>query len=220
MDYRTLNALTKPDVYPLPRIDDALDLIGRRRAPEGSTPDGLPVQGASAAGTNATSAPSFTWVSTIDLASGYWQVNMAKGSKERTAFSTRGEYSGLWQFRKMPFGLRNSPATFQRLVSTVLRSCLIDNAMVYLDDIMVYTKGDVSQHLRHLSFVMDRLRGAGLSAKLSKCRLFQTSVEYLGHVITREGVATDPTKVAAIRDLPHPTTITGVRALLGSARQR
>jgi len=105
VDYRKLNAATKLDVYPLPRIDDSLDLLARCQ-----------------------------YFSTLDLASGYWQVGMDSDSQEKTAFVTS---NGLYEFTVMPFGLCNAPATFQRLMESVLAGVARDKCLVYLDDVLV-----------------------------------------------------------------------------------
>ena len=105
MDYRRLNHLTKLDEFPLPRIDDTLDLLASAR-----------------------------YFTALDLASGYWQVVMDPASQEKTAFTT---YSGLYEFREMPFGLVNAPATFQRLMEVVLSGLARGSCHVYLDDVLV-----------------------------------------------------------------------------------
>ena len=159
VDYRRLNAATKMDVHPLPRIDDSLDLLAGSQC-----------------------------FSTLDLASGYWQVKMDPESQEKTAFVT---HSGLFEFRVMPFGLCNAPATFQRLMEAVLAGLARDLCVVYLDDILV-TGTTFSEHLVNLSRVLTRLRDAGLRLKPSKCHLVRREVEFLGHVISSAGVAADP----------------------------
>lgn len=118
VDYRRLNALTKLDVFPLPRVDDSLDLLAKSR-----------------------------YFSTLDLGSGYWQVSMAPDSVEKTAFAT---HSGLYEFAVMPFGLCNAPATFQRLMETVLAGLARDTCIVYLDDILVMG-ATLEEHLQNLT---------------------------------------------------------------------
>lgn len=129
VDYRRLNNATKKDSYPLPRIDLTLDALG------GSS-----------------------WFATLDLQSGYWQVEMAAGDKEKTAFSVG---TGLYEFNVMPFGLTNAPATFQRLMDVVLQGLPHTVCLVYLDDIIVHGK-TFDELLRHLESVFHRLRQAGL----------------------------------------------------------
>ena len=184
VDFRRLNAITKQDVFPLPRIDDTLDLLS--------------------------SAKYFT---TLDLASGYWQVKMAPESQEKTAFAT---YSGLYEFTVMPFGLCNAPATFQRLMETVLAGLARKTCMVYIDDILVFSK-TFEEHLTHLEQIFNRLRQAGLRLKLKKCTFAQPKVEYLGHVVTRDGIEVDPKKVEAVKGFPQPTNLKTLRSFLGLA---
>ena len=182
VDYRKLNAVTHKDSYPLPRIDDTLEALG------GSE-----------------------WFSTLDLKSGYWQVELAQEDKEKSAFSTG---TGLWQFRVMPFGLCNAPATFERLMEQVLSGVDLATALVYLDDILVHA-ATFAKHLGHLRLVLTRLQQAGLKLSPKKCFLLQRRVKYLGHVISKEGVAMDEEKLEAVRDWPIPTTTKEVRSFLG-----
>ena len=184
VDFRRWNAITKQDVFPLPRIDDTLDLLS--------------------------SAKYFT---TLDLASGYWQVRMAAESQEKTAFAT---YSGLYEFTVMPFGLCNAPATFQRLMETVLAGLARKTSMEYIDDILVFSK-TFEEHLTHLEQVFSRLRQAGLRLKPKKCTFAQSKVEYLGHMVTREGIEVDPKKVQAVQNFPQPNNLKTLRSFLGLA---
>ncbi|KRX78604.1 Retrovirus-related Pol polyprotein from transposon 17.6 [Trichinella sp. T6] len=119
---------------------------------------------------------------------------MADEDKEKTAFTTP---FGLYQFRVMPFGFCNAPATFQRLMETVLCGLHWTTCMVYLDDVIVFRK-DGAEHLEKLDEVFSRLQGAGLKIKPTKCQLFQEKVKYLGHIISRDGVQLDPEKIKAV----------------------
>ena len=184
VDYRRLNAITKLDVFPLPRIDDTLDLLSK-------------VQ----------------YFTTLDLASGYWQVEMDPEDLEKTAFIT---YSGLYEFNVMPFGLCNAPATFQRLMENVLAGLTCDCCMVYIDDILVTSK-TFEDHLLHLGKVLDRLCKAGLRLKPTKCNFAQEKVDYLGHVVSKYGVEVDPRKVEAVRDFAQPHDLITLRSFLGLA---
>ncbi len=184
IDFRHLNDVTEKDAYPLPRIDDTLDAL--------------------------TGAKYF---STLDLASGYWQVAMDPKDAEKTAFTT---HRGLFQFRVMPFGLCNAPATFERLMEFVLAGLQWSKCLVYLDDIIVYSK-TFEQHLQHLREVFQRLREAGLKLKPSKCSLVRQKVAYLGHVVTPNGLETDPEKTRAVSNFPIPSSVTEVRSFLGLA---
>ncbi|XP_044178256.1 uncharacterized protein LOC122960249 [Acropora millepora] len=168
VDFRRLNAVTRKDSYPLPRIDDALDALNGTR-----------------------------YFSTMDLMSGYWQVEMDPESREHTAFTT---YGGLYEFLVMPFGLTNAPSTYQRLMECVLRNLTYKICLIYLDDILVYSK-TFSDHLLHLRQVFERLRAANLKLKPSKCRFACHRVHYLGHVVSAAGIAPDEDKIEA-RDGP------------------
>lgn len=130
------------------------------------------------------------WFSTTDLLSGYWQVDIAENDREKTAFIT---HNGLFEFNVMPFGLCNAPATFQRLMNLALSGMLWSECLVYLDDIIIFGR-TFEEHLSHLASVLERLREVNLKAKLSKCNFVQKQVLYLGHIISLEGIATDPSK--------------------------
>ncbi|KAE9323043.1 hypothetical protein PF008_g17457 [Phytophthora fragariae] len=156
IDYRSLNAVTVKDVYPLPRVDETLEALhGSQR---------------------------FT---SLDLHSGYWQLGVAKEDRAKTAFTTR---RGLFQFLRMPFGLCNVPSTFQRLMDCVLRGLTWICSLVYFDDVVIFTKGTVAQHVVELAVVLERLAEAGLSLKASKCSFATTKMGYLGHDLTPDGI--------------------------------
>ena len=114
----------------------------------------------------------------------------------------------------MPFGLTNAPATFQTLKNNVLAQFLRKFALVFFDDILIYSKS-LSEHVTHLRSVLEVLRANKLFAKLSKCTFAQSEIEYLGHVINQDGVATDPAKISAIQAWPTPKTVTELRSFLG-----
>ncbi len=147
----------------------------------------------------------------LDLAAGYWQVAMDEKSMEKTAFATR---EGLFEFTVMPFGLCNAPATFERLMDKVLGGLLWDRCMCYLDDIIVFGE-TFFKTLANLELVLQRVRSSGLRLKPSKCMLFKEELLYLGFVITRDGVRSDPAKVEVVKDWPIPCNITDVRSFLG-----
>ena len=138
---------------------------------------------------------------------------MEATSKEKTAFST---YSGLHEFRKMPFGLANAPATFQRLMENVLAGLAHEGCLVYLDDILVIGK-TLEEHNENLRKVLDRLREAGLRLKPPKCHFVQLEVEYLGHVVSAGGVRTDPKKLRAVENFQTPVDVKTVRSFTGLA---
>ena len=138
---------------------------------------------------------------------------MEGSSQEKTAFVT---HSGLYEFKKMPFGLVNAPATFQRLMEIVLVGLARTGCHVYLDDVLVFGK-TLEEHNQNLREVLDRIRRAGLRMKPKKCSIAQTSVEYLGHVVSAEGVQTNPKKLLAVQGYPIPRDVHSLRSFLGLA---
>jgi hypothetical protein len=136
---------------------------------------------------------------------------MRPTDEEKTAFKT---HHGHFQFRVMSFGLANAPATFQCIMNEVFAPFLRKFVIVFLDDILIYSPS-WEDHLQHLKMVLDKLRETQFYAKLSKCSFGQTSIQYLGHIISDQGVATDPEKTAAMEQWPLPTTITELRGFLG-----
>eukprot|EP00731_Ephydatia_muelleri_P008908 Em0004g1246a len=151
------------------------------------------------------------WFSTLDLLCGYWQVEVEEKDRHKTAFCTR---EGLFEFKVMPFGLCNAPAVFQRLMDLVLSGIQWERCLVYIDDIVIMGK-TFERHLQNLKLVLERLRRAGLKLKPSKCSLFQDKVVYLGHIVTRDGIHTDPEKVNAVSKWPVPTSGRDVQQFLG-----
>ena len=144
------------------------------------------------------------YFSTLDLASGYWQVHMSRMSREKTAFVTQ---HGLFEFYVMPFGLTNSPAVFQCLMQQVIG---VLNPLegpsfvsVYTDHLLVYSK-TLEEYLQHLGMVMDRLREVNLKLQPTKCHFFRQFVELLGHILTPQGLMPDIKQVAAVKDFPVP----------------
>ena len=147
------------------------------------------------------------WFSSLNLKSSYWQVKMDEERKPLTAF-TVGPL-GFYECERMPFGLTNAPATFQRLMETCLGDLNLHWCIIYLDDILIFSK-DLASHLERLEAVFWKLEVAGLKLKPSKCELFWRQLAYLGHVISAEGVATDESKIEAIKNWPTPTNVTEV----------
>ena len=184
VDYRRLNDVTIKDSYPLPNIEDTFDSLS----------------GA-------------TYFCALDLASGYWQVDVHPDDRPKTAFLTR---EGLWQFKVMPFGLCNAPATFERLMEMVLRGLLWERCLVYIDDIVVYGR-TFQETLQNLEAVLKRVKDAGLKLKPKKCELFTKEILYLGFRVSGEGVKPDPGKIEAVTKWPRPYSVTDVRAFLGFA---
>ena len=188
VDYRALNSLTKADTFPLPRIDDLLDQL----------------RGAH-------------YFSTLDLASGFWQIRMEPDSREKTAFVAP---HGLYEFLVMPFGLTNAPAVFQRLMQKVLNGLNPDDGKqfvaAYLDDILIFSE-TLQDHLTHLRKVIDRQKSANLKLKPAKCMFVRKEGEYLGHIITANGLKPNPRITDAVRNFPTPENVQGVRRFLGMA---
>ena len=183
VDLRKLNARTVKDAYSLPRIEEALDSLN--------------------------GACIFT---SLDLKSGYWQVELDEDSIPLTAF-TVGPL-GFYECVRMPFGLTNAPATFQRLMESCLGELHLDWCIIYLDDIIIFSKTP-DDHITRLEGVFEKLAKAGLKLKPSKCEFFRSSLKYLGHIVSKDGIATDPRKIEAITKWPQPKTVTDVRSFTG-----
>ena len=149
----------------------------------------------------------------IDLRQGYHQIRIKEADVEKTAFRTR---YGHYEYMVLPFGLTNAPATFMGLMNEVFRPLLDKSVVVYLDDILVYSR-TWEDHLRDVGEVLARLRDSQLYAKMSKCEFGKESVEFLGHVVSNMGVQVDAKKVEAVQAWPPPTNIHDLRAFLGLA---
>lgn len=149
--------------------------------------------------------------SSIDLASGYHQVAVHENDRHKTAFITP---FGLFEYERMPFGLCNAPATFQRLMQTIMSDLVFQMVLVYLDDLLVYSS-TFEDHLVRLETVLQRLRETGLKIKVEKCHFLQSEVKFLGHVVSAEGVSTDPEKVSAVKQWPVPNTLKELRSFVG-----
>ncbi|UYV62540.1 hypothetical protein LAZ67_2000988 [Cordylochernes scorpioides] len=182
VDYRHLNKITKKDVYPLPRIDDTLDCL----------------RGAS-------------YYSSMDLRSGYWQIEVDEADREKTAFITP---DGLYEFKVMPFGLCNAPATFERMMDTLLRGLKWSMCLCYLDDIIVFSP-TFDEHVRRLELVLRCLSKAGLVLNPDKCLFGTKRLSIFGHLVDGEGVHPDPGKVDAMSKFPTPKSLTDVRSFIG-----
>ena len=136
---------------------------------------------------------------------------MSEESIPYTAF-TMGPL-GFYECVQMPFGLTNAPATFQRLMESCLGDIHIKHCIIYLDDIIIFSK--TPEHLQRLWEVFEKLTSTGLKLKLNKCEFFKPRIEYLGHILSKDGIETNPKKMEAILNWPRPKTVTQVRRFLG-----
>lgn len=181
IDYRKLNDKTIEDKYPIPNITDILDRLGRAQ-----------------------------YFSTIDLASGYHQIEMDQDDIEKTAFTTDRHY----EFLRMPFGLRNAPSTFQRLMNNILNDLIPHTCLVYLDDILVYSTS-LQEHLNKLKLVFDRLKTHNFKIQLDKSEFLKKEVIYLGHKLSEKGVQPNDEKIKVIKSFPIPKTQKEIKSFLG-----
>ena len=149
------------------------------------------------------------YFSSLDLASGYWQVPVAEKDRHKTAFCT--PEGGLYEFVKMPFGLSNAPATFQRLMNEIFKEDLFKHVLIFLDEILLYSETP-AKNIEHLENVFLKLRTAGSKLKPKKCDLFQTQMNYLGHVLDKTGIRPHFKKLEAVRDWERPKAVTQVRS--------
>jgi hypothetical protein len=154
-----------------------------------------------------------TMFTSLDLTSGYHQLRISAEDVPKTAFRTP---QGLFQWRVLPFGLTNAPATFQTAMNTIFRPFLNKFVLVYLDDILIYSRTP-EEHCLHLRQVLEVLREHRLYANLRKCSFAKPEQSYLGHVITAEGIKVDPRKTTAVTNWPRPTSLGDLRSFLGLA---
>ncbi len=179
-DFRRVNAITKPDSYPLPRMEDCVDRVGNA-----------------------------AFVTKIDLLKGYWQVPLTERAKEISAFVTSDHFLN---YTVMAFGLRNAPATFQRLINRVIEG--MRNVEAYLDDLVIYS-ASWSEHIKQLDTLFNRLSCANLTVNLAKCEFGRATVTYLGKIVGGGQVRPVESKVEAIIHFPVPTTRRELRRFLG-----
>ena len=175
IDYRKLNQRTVKDAYAIPRVDDTLQLLAGAKC-----------------------------FSTLDLKSGYWQVEVKEADKAKTAFQVGS--LGFYECNRMPFGLCNAPATFQRLMERCMGDLNLRDCLIYLDDIIIFST-TFEEHLERLQAVFARLQDHNLKLKPVKCKLFRRKVSYLGHVVSEAGIHTDPNKIDAIQNWPVPNSV-------------
>lgn len=173
VDFWKVNAITHKDAYSIPRVDDSLDTLA-----------------------------GVEYFSTLDLISGYWQIEVSPEDCEKTAFCT---HEGFLNFKVMPFGLCNAPATFQRLMDRVSAGLQWSSCLVYLDDTIIIGK-TFEEHLENLKGVFDRLQGAGLKRKPGMCDFSLPQVPFLGHIVSADGVRTDPMLTVKVAQWPRPTS--------------
>jgi hypothetical protein len=149
----------------------------------------------------------------LDLKDAYNRIRMKTGEEWKTAFRTR---YGLFEYCVMPMGLTNAPATFQSFINNVLREFLDDFAEVYLDDILIHSKNK-KEHKEHVQKVLQRLREAGLYCSLKKCHFSTTSTEFLGFIVSTDGISMDPKKIEAIMEWEVPRSVRDVQCFIGFA---
>lgn len=182
IDYRKLNEKTISDKYPIPEITDILDKLGRTK-----------------------------YFSTIDLVSGFHQIQLTDEDMEKTAFSVN---AGKYEFTRMPFGLKNAPATFQRVMDCILREFIGKCCFVYMDDIIVFSSS-LQEHKKDLMTILRKIGEAQLKIQPDKCEFFQKQVQFLGHTVSEDGVRPNTDKIEIIKKWPTPKTEKEVRQFLG-----
>ena len=146
----------------------------------------------------------------MDLRSGYYHTGLSESAKPKTAFVISG--IAKYQFNRVPFGLAQVPAYFQTLINKVLDK--INFAMGYLDDIIIFSRSE-EEHLDHLEQVFQRLKEAGLKLSLKKCSFFKKHIQYLGHLLSEEGIQPLPEKLESISKMPTPKNQKEVKQFLG-----
>jgi len=179
-DFRKINSVTKSCSYPLPRIEDCIDLVGGSR-----------------------------FVSKIDLMKGYWQVPLTERAKEISAFATP---EGLWQNKRMPFGMKNACATFQSMMNQLTTN--LNGCVAYIDDILV-CHDSWEEHLSVLEQLFERLANANLTVNLAKSEFGKARVEYLGHIVGRGEIRPRDAKIQAVKDFPEPKRAKDILSFLG-----
>jgi len=183
LDFRKVNSVSKKDAYPLPNMNGILDKLRSAR-----------------------------YISTIDLSQAYFQIPLAKDSREITAFSVPGK--GLYHFTRMPYGLTGAPATFQRLLDKLIGPEMEPHAFAYLDDIVIVT-ATFEEHLEWLDRVLNKISAAELTINPEKCEFCRSQVRYLGFIVQRGGLTVDPDKVKPILEYPPPRNLKQLRRFLG-----
>ncbi|UYV78277.1 hypothetical protein LAZ67_16000751, partial [Cordylochernes scorpioides] len=184
IDYRKLNAITIDDKQPLPYIQDMFDRLHNAK-----------------------------YFTTLDIAWGYWHVEVHPDSVEKTAFITN---DGHYEFLVMPFGLKNAPSTFQRIIQHIIGNLLWNGVCNYQDDILIYSS-TFKDHIELMKKIFDKLKENNIKLKLKKCSFAKQEIRYLGHIIGHNKINPDPEKTKAINEFPQPKTVKQVRQFLGLA---
>jgi predicted aspartyl protease len=181
VDYRKLNEVTVPDRYPLPNMNDTLQMLHNVKI-----------------------------ITLVDLRSGYWQLAVAEEDRVKTAFVCE---FGLFQFNRMPFGLRNAPACFQRAMDQLRAQMPEVKMLAYLDDLAILSES-VDEHIGHLKIVFDTMERFGLRLRRDKCQVGVTEFKYLGHIINEKGISPDMSKIEAIQNLSRPKNPRQIRSFI------
>jgi hypothetical protein len=180
VDYRNLNKVTIKDKFPLPNIAEILDQL------EG-----------------------YSWYSTLDLSSGFWQLPLDPSDAKKTAFVACGS---LYHFLSMPYGVVNGPPSFSRLMSMVLKG--IPHCQWYIDDVIIFSKS-YEEHIQDIERILARLDHYNLKISRKKCQWFRSEVRFLGFLVSKKGIRSDPEKVEVVKTWPTPTSVKAVQKFLG-----
>lgn len=180
IDFRKVNSVTVKDVFPLPRIQEVVDRLSGCQ-----------------------------WISTFDMANGYWQITMDENDQHKTAFIC---HAGLFEWTVMPFGLTNAPATFQRLSEAIFAGVAFRQP--YFDDVMIFSK-NFTDHLIHLDDTLMQCHLTGAMFKTEKSEIAQQEVHLMGFIAGIQGIRTDPIKVTAVQQFPRPRTSKNIKQFLG-----
>lgn len=182
VDFRKLNEKTIDDKYPIPNITDILDKLGKCQ-----------------------------YFTTLDLASGFYQVQMHPDDIHKTGFTVE---NGHYEFLRMPMGLKNSPSTFQRVMDNILQGLQNVICIVYLDDILVFSTS-LQEHITNLKIIFQRLRDSNFKIQMNKTEFLKRETPYLGHIICPDGIRPNPDKISAITKFPVPATAKQIKSFLG-----
>ena len=182
IDFRKLNEKTIEDKYPIPRIEEILDNLGKS-----------------------------SYFTTLDLAQGFHQIELHPNSIEKTGFSVN---NGHYEYVRMPFGLKNAPSTFQRVMDNIFREFINKFVFIYMDDLIIFSKS-LNEHIQHLTLIFKKLREFNLKIQPDKSEFLRKDVEFLGHIITPSGIKPNPSKLKAIEKFPIPKTPKEIKSFLG-----